>query len=109
MGLFAVVVLAIAFVGINGIIGGFAERDAVYAEFPARGLAGNEEMFFDLVVFCRDNVESDCFDWSEDVFTNHQTGVRSCIVVNNDGFALDDDNRDTVSACFTEMGIPDPY
>ena len=108
---FGIIVIAVVIFMFNGIVGEVSERDAVYAEFPARGLVGNNEFYFDLVSFCRENLETGngtCFDWSETVFTNHETDVRSCIVINDQGFAITDDNRDAITTCFLNAGIPSP-
>lgn len=108
---FAVVVVIMIGITISGILGEFADRDAVYAEFPARNLVGNQELYVDLVGFCRENIGSDsatCLDWAELVFTNHLQQIRSCVVVNNDGFIVDDINRATITTCFSEVGIPNP-
>lgn len=108
---FAVIVLGIIVYTAIGIQAEFAVRDAIYAQFPARGLEGNQELYYDLVLFCQDNVESNssnCLDWGETVFTTYQQEVRSCIVVNDNGFLISDTNRASVTSCFSEVGIPDP-
>lgn len=108
---FAVIVLGLIVYVVLGIRAEFAARDAIYAEFPARGLVGNDELYYDLVLFCQDNLGTDspsCLDWGELVFTTYQQEVRSCLVVNDNGIFIDDDNRETVTSCFSEVGIPDP-
>lgn len=109
---FAVIVFGLIVYVVLGVRAEFAARDAIYAEFPARGLEGNDELYYDLVLFCQDNLGTDspgCLDWGAMVFTLHQQEIRSCVVVNDNGFNVDDDNRATITSCFSDVGIPDPY
>lgn len=108
---FGVIIIAVVIFMFNGILTQVSQRDAIYNEFPARGLEGNQEFYVDLVDFCRNDLDSGndtCYDWAETVFTEHDMAVRSCVVINDSGFTVDDDNRETITTCFSDAGIPEP-
>lgn len=107
--------LIVIFVSYNAVVsirGQANQRNVVFDTHQARGIAGNAELYVDLVYFCYDRVgeiADSCLDWGEVVITSHVDSVRGCVIVDDtDGIQYRNQEFETVSNCFVNAGIPDP-
>ncbi|MGJ3237259.1 MAG: hypothetical protein ACFE0Q_00990 [Anaerolineae bacterium] len=109
----SIVTIFVVYTMVTRIQDNVGHRDSVVAQFSERGLEGNAILYADLVYYCYDQVGGEqrpsCLDWGELVYTEHETDVRRCVIVDErNGIQYRNRPMEEIATCFSERGIPDP-